>query len=168
MEDELDFTPQDAEFDTVPNTDAVDTCEVCGKELVYSGRGVHPTRCKEHKTTKAAKPDPISQFTPAKNPTGDVKAAMQVLMGVYGVIAIPLTMFAPRTAVGYVGTVDQLQERNRIILEANPQLAKQIAATGNQYGPTALIITNLAALGPIALSAYAEVMDGIRQRQANG
>lgn len=49
----LEFTVPDGFADEAPNLKAAATpeyaCEVCGKELIYGGRGRKPTRCDEHK-----------------------------------------------------------------------------------------------------------------------
>lgn len=61
----VDFVPDVIPSDEAPETSHELSCEVCGKELHYAGRGRKPKRCDEHKkgggTTRRSRSENIGK-----------------------------------------------------------------------------------------------------------
>lgn len=158
-------------MDTVPVPDDETTpeapefsCEVCGKELFYSGRGRHPKRCDEHKT-RSGSSSATNISTRKSSAKGDVAQALSALNMMYDLLSMGLL------AVGAHGAMDlfgesraQLNEKNENYLTNDPQLAKSLAKLGKTGGRYAFVTAQVATVGPVVILAAGEVTQ--RRRDA--
>lgn len=128
--------PSDAEPDAAPETTHEYSCEVCGKELAYGGRGRKPRFCDEHKSRSTS----ARKTSLGKN---DILAsqATEALAQFNGIIAIGVMMLGlPLTAQTLSAANDGFREQARSALLTDPELCKMILKGGTGSGKVALAV----------------------------
>lgn len=131
-------------------------CEVCGVPLSYGGRGRPPKRCAEHKSSKSSG---SSSRGGGRRSTRDVDAAMAALDAAHTSLTFGLMLLSPTAAAEWEQGRPKLNERNQLILESDPALAKRIASMAAKGGSTALILNHLIALVPVLGIARGEMRE---------
>lgn len=129
-------------------------CEVCGKELEYSGRGRHPKRCDEHRKNSASTG---TRRGIVKNEQLAATAA-EALLQINGLLALGL-MFAqlPQTAETLNNARDAFREQAYNALLTDPELCKAILRGGTASGKVSLVLAYgmlAASVAPIGWSEY--------------
>lgn len=136
-----------ASSDTLPTPG--DFCEVCGKELEYSGKGRHPRFCEKHKPARASSNTGSKRSTPrrtwkdADRVESNLVSTIEVIAG--GLLFLPsesplyadgdaLYKFGPRIAHELVVLAEH-DTRLRTILS-------RLAAPG-KYGPLVFAVGSL-------------------------
>lgn len=147
----------DTATDVAPETvDDALTCEVCGKELEYSGRGRKPKRCDEHKRSKS------TQTTSNAKANSLGKEAARVLAQLNGLVATgcliaPHPWTLPNTASAIANANETFEEKAAQALSADPKLARLIVNSGAASGKAALILAYVmlgGAVVPVAVMEY--------------
>lgn len=139
----------------IESTDPICGAPGCERPLFYSGKGRRPKYCDEHKSTRPA-------TSSSKGRTSDDKAVAQACKSldvIYRGIGLGLMARSPAMAQAWVEEMDGLSERNAMILEANPELARKLVGVGTKGGPIALLGSHVLAVWPV-------VMVGLGERQA--
>lgn len=139
------------------------TCEVCGKALVYSGRGRKPKFCDEHKQSRSSSPRTSS----APRSTGNVNSALQVMETGYAGLSVMLRLFSPTAAVQWESSHDSLIETDRQAFTADPKLAQRIAKLGQTSGTAMFIGAHVFALAPVVMIVRADIQNRQAERQVN-
>lgn len=142
-----DFVPSEPDDapEMVMPTDGALTCEECGTLFEHSGRGRKPKRCPDCRTKKS------SSAPRNRAPSGDVRAAMAVLDGMYNALSLGLMMTSPRAASTWASQVDGLRETSQLSLQSDPTLAKQISRIGTVTGRGMFFGAHLMALAPVVM-----------------
>lgn len=156
---EFSVTENDAVPDIAISSDDI-TCEVCGKALSYSGRGRKPKFCDEHKKSSSS-----SNGSSSRRSTRDVEAACAALSGAYSALAMPLMMVSPAAAREWAEQANALETRNRVFLEASPDLAKRIAAAAGKGGSTAFVLSHVIAIAPVLRILVSERRSAAEQEE---
>lgn len=157
---DLAFTPaqvDDEPADTTPlgseDIGALDTCEICGKALVYSGKGRHPKFCDEHK------PNKTKTVRSARRSSNEAVAeqAAETLFATNAFVQFVALM------AGYADTADAIDIANPVFkeraldaLRSDPELAKSIARAGGPTARMALIMAYSMFAFSVIPVAYAE------------
>ena len=136
------------------------SCETCGKELFYAGKGRHPRFCDEHKT---------GGKTRGKGTGGNVVLARQaaaVLSQLNGLIAMgllaPVTTIGlplPQTATALAGAAEGFDETAYAALVTDPALCRLILRGGGASGKVALLIAYgmlAVAVVPVGMAEHKE------------
>ena len=121
------------------------SCEICGTELTYAGRGRKPRFCAKHRPNSSR-----STSTPSKKITS-VDGLVSNIADFYSTIGVGLTLYGPTAFDGMqvASNSDKLAESWRKVLETNPSIRKywEKVFTAGSYG--VLISTHLMVLMPI-------------------
>lgn len=154
-----DITALVAETVPVPEDDASEgpqfACEVCGKELHYSGRGRHPKRCEEHKTGGSSATNISTRKSSAK---GDVGAALSAMDMMYDLLGMGLLVVGAHDALDlFKECRPELKAKNEAYLTNDPALAKSLAKLGKTGGRYAFATAQVATIGPVLILASGEV-----------
>lgn len=157
-----DESPEDMEQDTVESPDGL-YCDVCGKPLVYKGRGRKPTKCDEHKTSGSR--TGVKSPTKTKGVEGTAALAASHLARLNGFLAMAMSSWGlPVTAQSVALANEEFQKLAYEALLADPVLAKKIAMGGAESGKAALIF----AYGMFGLAVGpAAVMEIKQKREQN-
>ena len=152
--------PTDIPTDIPPPSNFDYSCETCGRELFYAGKGRHPRFCDEHKT---------GSKTRGKGSGGNVVLARQasaVLSQLNGLITLglmaPVTAIGlplPETATALAGTSDVFDEQTYNALLTDPDLCRAIMRGGGASGKVALLIAYgmlAAAVVPVGMAEHKE------------
>lgn len=163
-----DITALVTETVPVPEDDTADApefaCEVCGKELFYSGRGRHPKRCDEHKT-RSGSSSATNISTRKSSAKGDVAQALSAMDMMYDLLGMGLLIVqAYEAAELFKASRPQLKEKNEAYLTNDPALAKSLAKLGKTGGRYAFATAQVATVGPVVILAAGEVTQ--RRRDA--
>lgn len=145
----------------VPSADDVPMCEVCGTELVYSGRGRKPKRCDEHKRQRRTGD---ASSTSSVKSTALGKQAAQALGQLNGLIATAMLLAPepyrlPQTASAIATANDAFVEQAAAALSTDPKLARLIIQSGAASGRAALIVSYAMLAGavvPVGVLEYRE------------
>jgi len=151
MADTIQFTvadiPEDSiPSDTTPSDNGDLACEVCGKPLVYAGRGRKPRFCEDHRKSGSSSG---SAGMRARRSNRDVEAAMAALDAAHTGLTFGLMLVSPTAASMWEEGRPSLNARNQTILEGDPALAKRLANMAAKGGTGALIISHLVAVVPV-------------------
>lgn len=159
-DDEMTFTvfPEDVS----PPTSHEYSCEVCGVELRYGGRGRKPKYCDDHKRQSGAASGKVSRSTSGKASQLAAQAT-EALAQINSLSAIGLLMAGmPLTSAALAQCDATFREQAYAALLTQPDLCKTILKAGTTSGLAALVMA-YAALGvsvlPVGISEY-------RQRRA--
>lgn len=93
-------------------------CEVCGTDLVYSGRGRKPKRCDEHKRGRS------TTTTTKRASTAIVDRAVTEIGAVYAAAGLGLKFINPTASQIVYDNSDKLAESYRLLLETNARFRK--------------------------------------------
>lgn len=150
--------PDEVPEDLAPDTGSDLRCSVCGKELVYSGRGRKPTKCEEHRKS--------SSGSTRKSVSNDKLAAQATdsLMALNSLACMGI-MFAgfQRTASAIAERDDAFREQAYSALLTDPALCRVILRGGAVSARLSLAIaygTLGAAVAPVALTEFKEKRNG--------
>lgn len=157
--------------DEAPPTSAFEyTCQVCGKELFYGGRGRKPKFCDEH---KAGTGKPRAKGGGARNDALAQEAAnalsqLNALLGVCLLLpAVPFLgdnpAYLPQTALAIAKADDGFNVAAYSALQTDPALCKMILRVGSAGGKLALI----AAYGMLAGAVTPVAIEEYRERKAS-
>ena len=141
--------------DVAPETTHEYSCEVCGIELKYGGRGRHPTRCDDHKKT-ASKGTRSS--TRIKGTNEQLAAqATEVLVQTNMFTSLGVRMVGlPLTAQSIMDAEDDFRRHTYEALLLDAKLCKRILTIGGQSAALALFISYGALVATVAPIATAE------------
>lgn len=110
-------------------------CEVCGKELIYGGRGRKPKRCDEHRKSPGTKRANMGQNTALAG------QAAEALCQINGLAALGLMVARlPVTAETLQNAQEGFREQAYNALLTDPALCKTILKGGTASGKIALLI----------------------------
>lgn len=142
--------------DEAPPTRYEYSCEVCGKELKYSGRGRHPTKCDEHKKGGSSKSG-LRTNRLGKNEELAAQAAY-ALSQLNGLIAVGLKMSGLEvTAEAIDEARPAFRENAQEALVTDPELCRTILKAGTSSGKVALVMCYAMFLGavvPVGVMEY--------------
>ena len=130
-------------------------CEVCGKELSYSGKGRKPKYCDEHKRSSSSS----SNTGTKKNSNAQLAAqAADALVSVNSLVVMGL-MFAQfgDTASEISKREDAFREQAYQALLTDPALCKSILRAGQTSGKISLLIAYGMLGASVAPTAMVEV-----------
>lgn len=153
---------EDASEDTSPSSDLA--CQVCGRPLVYSGRGRKPRFCEDHKPSKS------QAKRPATRTSADVNQALAVMdqfyrgagFLIYLMSTKPADYSTPRASHEWNEVqVPRLLAADREIFTADPKLCAQINKLGGKGGFGMFIAVHAMAIFPV----YQLLSADIRERQ---
>jgi hypothetical protein len=152
--------PTDTPPDLAPPSNYDYSCETCGKELFYAGKGRHPRFCDEHKT---------GGKTRGKGTGGNVVLARQasaVLSQLNGLITLGLMapvdaigLPLPETASALASAADGFDEASYNALLTDPALCRAIMRGGGASGKVALLIAYgmlAVAVVPVGMAEHKE------------
>jgi hypothetical protein len=149
----------------VPEITPEYSCQFCGTELTYIGRGRKPRWCTPKNGGNPECEGPgmnKSAATPgtsrASSSTKKVEAAMSVMDGVYDGLSQVLMVFAPNAAGELEKRIPKQQERNRLAFETNPALCDRVMGWGRKGGTLAFLVSNALLIAAVGRIAYGEVM----------
>lgn len=135
---EIDYVSVEVPTDEAPETTHELSCEVCGRELVYSGRGRKPKYCDEHKKSSSG------SGTSRKSLGGNERLAAQAteaLISIHDLGRLGLRFAGlPETADTILRAEDEFRERAYSALITDPGLCRIILRGGVNSGRVALII----------------------------
>lgn len=142
MSDDFIVSTSNESFSQIDSDDdAPFRCEVCAIPLEYSGRGRHPKRCSEHKTSKS------SSSIGAK---GNLKALEPMLADTYRGMAMLVSMADELAGMEIAHSADKLAHSWIVLAETDPKVAKFLkrATTGTGWG--GVMMAHLMVALPIA------------------
>jgi hypothetical protein len=161
------IVPEIAKLDVIPEVSDIEyPCVICGKEAgPYSGRGRHPKKCTEHRTTQVNKGTRVT----GTNATL-ASQATEALCQINGFLTIG-AMFAgmPATAGAITAAEDGFREQTYNALLTDPDLCRSILKAGVKSGKIALLISYLmlgAAVMPIAVLEFKAKQQERAERKA--
>lgn len=159
------FTPAvvpDITPDETPESTHELSCETCGKELTYSGRGRKPKFCDEHKKSSGGV---SKRKSLGKNDQMAAQAA-EALVQMNGIAAIGIMMFGlPLTATALKNAEDTFREQAYSALLTDPALCATILRGGTASGKVALLIAYGmlgAAVAPVGIMEFKEKREQAR------
>lgn len=138
-------------------------CETCATDIthLYKGKGRKPKYCEEHNGSAKAKP------AAANVPRGNVGQAVNSLEQIYNLLQMALMLAQAHNAAALLGaTIPDLQAKNAIYLEKDPELVKTINSWGAKGGRTAFFATQAFALVPVGAAAAMELRANAEARKA--
>lgn len=130
-------------------------CEICGVELIYSGRGRKPKRCDDHKRNNTRR-----NSIPAGSNDKLAAMATDVLCQVNGIFAMGaafMTLFRTAGAVNDRDEVFRVQTYEA--LKTDVALCKKIVSAGSKSAIFSLIVAYgmlAASVAPVALEELKE------------
>jgi hypothetical protein len=154
--------PIDAHRDEAPPSSFEYACEVCGKELLYGGRGRKPKFCDEHKKGGAGK-------SVSRRGGGNLQLATQAadaLVQLNSLCAMGLMLaHLPQTASTLAGTEEGFREQAISALLTDPALCKSILKAGTTSGKVSLLIAYAMLAGavvPVGVVEFKERQETIK------
>lgn len=139
----MTFTEESPEVptDVIPEVSDVEyPCDVCGKEAgPYGGRGRKPTKCPEHKKSKATS----GSKAPRVTGTNDALArqATEALCSINGMMALGARIVQLTDTADAIEAEDEtFRMRVYMALLNNPNTARRIVAMGSKAGDSALLV----------------------------
>jgi CRISPR/Cas system-associated protein Cas10 (large subunit of type III CRISPR-Cas system) len=144
------------------------TCEACGAELTYNGRGRKPRKCSDRNGGLASCYGTTSGTPRQRLPRSSGKntqAALAVMEGYYDQLSQILLMVSPHAAAELESRIPSQQLRNGLVFDANPALTARVCAGGQKATMLAFIASNLALVLAVSRIAY---MDVVRMRAMVG
>jgi hypothetical protein len=150
-----------ANDDASPEDDYEYSCEVCGKEIFYGGKGRHPKRCDEHKKGPARKAATRPGMGTGKNGTlaRQAAAALSQVNGLIGIALLlaPGKLKMPETATALAIADEGFSEQAYLALLTDPKLCALILKGGMASGRAALLIAYgmlAGAVVPVGIAEY--------------
>lgn len=165
----MNETPVLEDADVLPDEPPINppeyACEVCGKELEYSGRGRKPKYCDEHKGGRKGTSTPRKSTAKADATAKQAAAALAQLNALIGMglMAAPKPWGMPQTASALAERNDAFEESAYQALLTDPKLAAMIVRGGATSGKVALII----AYGMLGFSIYPTAQSEWKANRAN-
>lgn len=137
------------------------TCETCGVELVYAGRGRPPRRCPEHRKERTKTRITDAPIPTAPTSLGVAGKAARVLGSYNGIVAIGLHIAGlPETSKYIVQCNPTFEEQVAAALASDEKLAKRILGSGQTTALAGLAF----AYGPLAFTAVMMARAELRKR----
>lgn len=134
------------------------SCETCGKELHYGGRGRKPKYCDEHKRSTTTR---SSGGTTSNEKLAS--AALDILVQANNLCGMGLMLMQmPRTASAIAMREDPFRVQALEALKADPALCKMILKAGATSGKAMLFM----AYGMLAISIAPVAFEEIKERRA--
>lgn len=130
--DSVGFVRETMSDDIPPTTEDDLTCEVCGKPLIYGGRGRKPTRCDEHKRNKATG----GGTRRSNSKLGALEANLKSNFSTIGTMVFMVNQFD-----------------GQVILERSEDLAKSLVAVAEQNPKVRQALENM-----MTASAWSQVV----------
>jgi len=128
--------------DAGPNSE--DTCEVCGKPLVYLGKGRHPTRCQEHKRGASTRSGPRAQTASIERISLHTAMLVQTVGSLIGMV---------ESFDGFVvqANAEALGKAVGNIAERDPAFRRKLEAMLARTSYAELVALGMAMMTPIAI-----------------
>lgn len=146
--------------DETPDVNGVPeySCEVCGTELHYSGRGRKPKRCDAHKRNTTARSAGSSSSNEKL-----AAAALDILVQANNLCGMGLMLMQmPKTASAIAMREDPFRVQALEALKADPALCRMILKAGATSGKAMLFM----AYGMLAISIAPVALEEIKERRA--
>ena len=142
--------------DTVVGAAPEYSCQMCGKELHYGGRGRKPKFCDDHKAAKGpAKDRPANAANKAlAEKAADVLAQYNDLAA-FGM----LTFGMPKTGSAIAGKNATFREQAATALATDPALCRSILSAGQTSARGALMVAYGMFATAVGMVAYAEIKE---------
>lgn len=142
--------PEEVSEDTPPRK--VPTCEVCGTDLEYGGRGRPPTRCPEHRKGTPSTPGTTGQgrrapSTKANREAAELAAKLDRGMSKASVFVAPFDIYDAGAIFAAKGPIVEQYEAVLATHDAWRLWAKEMGGTGSVAG---LIVAVAIGAAPIA------------------
>jgi hypothetical protein len=139
MTDEFTVT-----MDSAPlSKDGVElSCEICGVELIYAGRGRKPSRCKDHKKGSSGGSTP-------RQPRGSLKNVQENLTDAYVMIGIAVAFYDPFAGLVIGEKADHLAASWVKLAETNPKIRKALERMTEASGWASVVGAHVAIAVPI-------------------
>lgn len=161
MSEIMSFEVTDVPADVSPPNTFEYSCQTCGKELFYSGRGRKPRYCDEHKKSRSGS-NATSNGKSTSTALG--KQAAMALCQVNGLLATVMLLAPepyrlPNTASALAQANDAFMEQAAAALSTDPKLARLILKGGGASGKVSLLIAYgmlAGAVVPVAITEYKE------------
>ena len=142
------------------------TCEVCGRELHYAGRGRKPKRCDEHRKS-ASKGTGGSGRKVAGNNAALASQASNALVQTNGLVALVLMWTGmPTTSEAITEAQEVFREQAYDALLTDPDLCKTILKAGTTSGKMSLLIAYGMLAGVVGPTAYMEIQMKREEKRA--
>ncbi len=157
MTELLDFKDTDIPKDEPVPAEYEYSCDVCGKELFYAGKGRKPKKCDEHKTVQTRKGSGTNA-TLARQ-ASDALGQYNSLLCVGMMIPSPNPFCLPRTASAIAVANDGFTEQAYNALLTDPALCKMILKAGGVSGKLLLLVAYgmlAVAVVPVGVEEYRE------------
>lgn len=129
------------EVPPLSHNDAEYSCQVCGLELFYSGRGRHPKFCDEHK--------PGAANNRAPKAAGNMTALRSSLIEMYMFVGMGVTIIDPMDGMTITGSAEKLADSWITLANSNPKVKKFLFKVTTGGGVGAVIIAHLMVMVPI-------------------
>lgn len=134
---EFDF--EAAEVTEAPPMPAPDlACVVCGRELVYGGRGPKPKYCADHKKSKSSS----GSTRPKKTKNGT-----DYTEGIAGLLSLPATALYVAGTAGKEPNLALIADANAIAI-ATPKIAVAVSDLANERPEIAAVLDKILKVGP--------------------
>lgn len=130
------------------------TCEECGREFPYGGRGRRPKMCPEHRRKTSDK-------APASEGGSKLAAtAAKVCANTWAQLGTAAFLMGMTGTAGVVSRkLDMYEDQCRMALESDPDMCRMILKNGTSSGRVAFAITN-------AMMAFSVVSTGVVELRA--
>lgn len=150
-----DVTPLSNDYGA---SDAEYKCQVCGKPLVYAGRGRKPKFCDDHK--KSASKSTVKRSAASES---QARAAAGLLAKINSMLGIGLMSFGmPMTAETLIKANEDFENMAYEALLNDPALCRKILSAGATSGKAGLVM----AYGMLGVSVVPAAMLDIKARRA--
>ena len=157
---DLTLTTVPVPQDEPPESTHAYSCEVCGKELSYGGRGRPPTKCEEHRKNNSSNARATNDRSTRVKGTNEQLAAQAAEILVTGNIFAGLGVLMlglPLTAEALKEQEDTFRENAYRALLIDPKLCRRILQAGGTSATAALVMaygTLAIGIAPIALTEF--------------
>jgi hypothetical protein len=157
---EYAFAETDTEvIDAAPSDDYEYSCEVCGTELFYGGRGRKPKFCDDHRKTATRTTSTVKGAGKGGALARQAATALGQLNGLIGIALMlaPKPWNLPTTASALAGATEGFEEQAYKALLSDPKLCALILRGGAMSGRVALVIAYGMLAGAVVPVAMAEL-----------
>lgn len=120
-------------------------CIVCGKPLVYGGRGRHPKYCDDDKPGVSK-----VSTSPRRSGKGDVETALAAMDMLYSGMSMLLLAVDVEAATEFANRIPQAQAKNRMAFEGDAGLVKAVCKGTGKAGKGVFISSQIMLMAPVA------------------
>ena len=124
MADEIPFSAVETDIDLTEaiKKDSLNTCQNCGRELEYSGRGRHPTVCKRGEGCREEEP----RLTASRSRSGDVERIRTGFQELYVAIGVGVSFVDGYDGMVIGGNAAKLADSWAKLAENDPKVRKAL------------------------------------------